>query len=111
MLGNYLQQTTSADDIFRCIFFFGALRVKSHFTSLLFIYTLSFGILSLDYVLLTNPICGPRLEKTCLWGFANSKGADQHAHPRSLISIFVNRLLESIISRLAVYYYSHCGSL
>ena len=28
MLGNYLQQTTSADDIFRCIFFFGALRVN-----------------------------------------------------------------------------------
>ena len=27
MLGNYLQQTTSADEIFRCIFFF-ALRVK-----------------------------------------------------------------------------------
>ena len=27
MLGNYLQQTTSADDIFRCIFF-GALMVK-----------------------------------------------------------------------------------
>ena len=29
MLGNYLQQTTSADDIFRCIFFLGALRVNS----------------------------------------------------------------------------------
>ena len=29
MLGNYLQQTTSADAIFRCIFFLGALRVKS----------------------------------------------------------------------------------
>ena len=28
MLGNYLQQTTSADDIFRC-FFLGALRVKA----------------------------------------------------------------------------------
>ena len=28
MLGNYLQQTTSAADIFRCIFFLGALRVK-----------------------------------------------------------------------------------
>ena len=28
MLGNYLQQTTSADDIFRCIFYLGALRVK-----------------------------------------------------------------------------------
>ena len=27
-LGNYLQQTTSADDIFRCIFFLGALRVN-----------------------------------------------------------------------------------
>ena len=27
MLGNYLQQTTSADDIFRC-FFLGACRVK-----------------------------------------------------------------------------------
>ena len=28
MLGNYLQQTTLADNIFRCIFFLGALRVK-----------------------------------------------------------------------------------
>ena len=28
MPGNYLQQTTSGDDIFRCIFFLGALRVK-----------------------------------------------------------------------------------
>ena len=28
MLGKYLQQTTSADDIFRCIFFLGALRVN-----------------------------------------------------------------------------------
>ena len=30
MLGNYLQQTTSAEDIFRCIFFLGALRVKTY---------------------------------------------------------------------------------
>ena len=28
MLGNYLQQTISADNIFRCIFFLGALRVN-----------------------------------------------------------------------------------
>ena len=28
MLGNYLQQTTSADNIFRCIFFLGALTVN-----------------------------------------------------------------------------------
>ena len=32
MLGNYLQQTTSADDIFRRNFFLGALRVKSLLT-------------------------------------------------------------------------------
>ena len=31
MLCNYLQQTTSADDIYRCIIFLGALRVKYHF--------------------------------------------------------------------------------
>ena len=30
MLGNYFQQTTTADDIFRCIFFLGALRVKTN---------------------------------------------------------------------------------
>ena len=30
MLGNYLQQTTSADDIFRCIFFLGTLRVNPY---------------------------------------------------------------------------------
>ena len=28
MFGNYLQQTTSADDIFRCIFFLGDFRVN-----------------------------------------------------------------------------------
>ena len=31
ILGNYLQQTTAADDIFRCIFFLGALRVNAEF--------------------------------------------------------------------------------
>ena len=31
MLGNYLQQTTSADNIFRYIFFLSALRVKGNF--------------------------------------------------------------------------------
>ena len=33
MLGNYLQQTTSVDDIFRCIFL-GILRVKGKIRSL-----------------------------------------------------------------------------
>ena len=32
---------------------------------------------------------GPKREKTCLQGFANNTGADQPAHPRSLISTFV----------------------
>ena len=27
-LGNYMQQTTSADNIFRCVFFLGPLRVN-----------------------------------------------------------------------------------
>ena len=36
---------------------------------------------------------------TCLQGFANNKGADQCAHLHSLISTFVIRLLESIISK------------
>ena len=44
---------------------------------------------------------GPRREKACLRRFANNKAAYQPAHPRSLISAFVIRLLERIISRLA----------
>ena len=39
--------------------------------------------------------------KNCLRGVANNTGADQPAHPRSLISAFVIRFWESIISRLA----------
>ena len=41
---------------------------------------------------------GPLREKTCLLWFGNNKGADQPEHPRSLISTFVIRFLESIIS-------------
>ena len=44
---------------------------------------------------------GPRREKTCLWRFANNKGADQPAHLGSLIRSFVIRFLESIICKLA----------
>ena len=43
----------------------------------------------------------PRCEKTCLRRLANTKDADQPAHPRSLISVFVIRCLESTISELA----------
>ena len=34
--------------------------------------------------------------------YANNKGADQPAHPRSLISTFVVRFLDSIIPLLAI---------
>ena len=43
---------------------------------------------------------GPRREKTSLRGFANNTRADQPAHPRSLISAFVIRFLESNIGKL-----------
>ena len=42
------------------------------------------------------------LEKPCLWCFANNKGTDQPVHLHSLISAFGIRLLESILSRLAM---------
>ena len=44
---------------------------------------------------------GPCREKTCLRRFANNKDVDQPAHPRSLISAFVIRLLGSIIAQPA----------
>ena len=40
----------------------------------------------------------PGHEKMCLKSYANNKGADQPAHPRSLISAFVVHCLDSIIS-------------
>ena len=58
-------------------------------------------------VLLAFPMCcfirhaiisEPGHEKMCLMSYANIKGADQPAHPRSLISAFVVRCLDSIIS-------------
>ena len=38
------------------------------------------------------------MKKICLMPYANNKGADQPAHPRSLISTFVVRCLDSIMS-------------
>ena len=40
----------------------------------------------------------PGHEKMCLMSYANNKGADQSAHPRTLISAFFVRCLDSIIS-------------
>ena len=60
-----------------------------------------YGTLCVYTVALWHPRYGRRREKTCLRGFANNTGADQPAHPRSLISAFVVRFLESIICKLA----------
>ena len=59
----------------------------------------SHSILPVDIINLFK--YGPRREKTCLPGFVNNKGTDQPVHPRSLISTFVIRLLDNIISKLA----------
>ena len=42
-------------------------------------------------------LIGPGHAETCLMSYANNKGADQLSHPRSLISIFVVRCLDSMI--------------
>ena len=44
----------------------------------------------------------PGHEKTCLMSYANSKGADQPAHPCSLISAFVLCYLDSVMSLVSV---------
>ena len=46
--------------------------------------------------------CEPGHEKMCLMPYANNKGADQPAHPRSLISAFVVRCLGSVMSPVSV---------
>ena len=53
-----------------------------------------------DLICVCVVIYGPRREKTCLRWFAKNTGADQPAHPRSLISAFVFRFLESFTSKL-----------
>ena len=45
---------------------------------------------------------GPGHAKMCLMAYANNKGADQPVHPRSLISTFVVRCLDSVICILAI---------
>ena len=44
----------------------------------------------------------PGHEKICLMSYANNKGADQPAHPISLISAFVVRCLDSITFLVSV---------
>ena len=51
-----------------------------------------------QHLVLLRSIYEPCHEKMCLMSYANNKGADQPAHPRSLISAFVVRCLDSIIA-------------
>ena len=46
--------------------------------------------------------CEPDHEKTVLMSYANNKGADQPAHPRSLISTFVVCCLDGVMSLVSV---------
>ena len=45
---------------------------------------------------------GPDHAKMCLMSYANNKGADQPAHPCTLISTLVVRCLDSMICILAI---------
>ena len=45
---------------------------------------------------------GPGHSKMCLIPYANNKGADQPAHPRSLIITFVVRCLDSIMPLVSI---------
>ena len=52
-----------------------------------------------DMYFVLNPLqYEPGHEKMCLMSYENNKDADQPEHPRSLISAFVVRCLDSIIS-------------
>ena len=53
---------------------------------------------NLEINYLSRAIFKPGYEKMCLVSYANNKGADQPAHPRSLINAFVVHCLDSIIS-------------
>ena len=51
----------------------------------------------------SSPIINePGHKKRCFMPYANSKGAHQPAHPRSLISAFVIRCLDSVMSLVSV---------
>ena len=42
------------------------------------------------------------MRKPVIMSYANNKGADHPAHPRSLISAFIVRCLDSVISLVSI---------
>ena len=67
-----------------------------------FLFVLRIRCSQILYELTTKSVVMLSIElghaKMCLMPHADNKGADQPAHPRSLISAFVVRSLDSIIS-------------
>ena len=59
-----------------------------------------YGQIPSEVIYVTYTIYRPYRKKTCLWGYVNKKGADQPAHPDSLISAFVILLFASTVSSL-----------
>ena len=54
-------------------------------------------------------MCIESCKKTCHRGCANNKGADQPVYPCSLIRLYVIRLLESNLSKLAIRNFNFLG--
>ena len=75
----------------------GLAATSAYGSSWTFLFTF-FILLRLRLTLLN----GSGHAKTCLMPYANNKGADQPAHPHSLISTFVVRCLDSMICILAI---------
>ena len=71
---------------------------QAHATRNLYRSTVQSFVLVYGHVCKKLEIYEPGHEKMCLMSDANNKGADQPAHPRSLISAFVVRCLDSILS-------------
>ena len=65
-------------------------------------FTVKYQYLSFRHLQVIGELTyGPRREKICLRGIANSTGADQPAQTRCLISACVIRFLENITRKLA----------
>ena len=79
-------------------------RITVHTAAIVMLYLLEF----FQFVVVTTftgkclLLYGPGHAKMCLMTYANNKGADQPAHPHSLISTFIVRCLDSIICILGL---------
>ena len=84
---------------FACLWLFNTLIINNFILGSRKRYIKHFSITEIEIFSITY---GPGHAKTCLMSYANNKGADQPAHPRSLISTFVVRYLDSMICILAI---------